>query len=358
MGDNIQDTQTLIQQEDLSNAQTTSDLCKQYVNYVQFNIPLPRYTPISPYGRKQPYTKYDLDMRRKAEILKYKSLSIQDNGTTKAQKLSFLFNNTTRLKHIVDRSKTCDNKISSSTACDVPGPPINLYLDNKVPLYNYIKTYTFGNSSDSVKILNWDIDTGEDVPFYNNVIENSFSIIYNSTKNGFTTYSFQTPIAVYIEGKKNQGLPFTAVKKISVQIVHVNLAVLYSNKSIKYLTTPIVTHPKNSTVEIELPDYSTSFSASKYIGAVTVSNLKLITQNQYVYDICYKFTLKTTLYDSMGAVISGQSDTTVTGSLTVNLGGSSDPFYLYQDGCTITNPALPVAVPFNVTSIPPNVVCN
>jgi hypothetical protein len=361
MGDITQDTQELIAQEAATNSATNSNLCKEYLKYMQYNVPLPRYTPVSPYGKSQSYTKYDLDMRRKAEVLKYRSLASQDNGTTKTQKLAFLFNNVTRLKHIIDRSQACENIVSSSTACDVPGPPVNLYLDEKVPLYNYIKTYTFGDFSDTVGILNWSTDTDEDLPFDNGKADILFSIIYNNTKSGFTTYSFKSPVAIFIEGTKNPSPPpgATPVKRISVQIIKINVLVLYADNYIKFLTLPVLTRPNPSILEIELANDATDFTASKYIGAISVSNLKLITQYQYVYDISLKFTLKTTLYDSTGSVISGQSDTTVTGSIIANLGKTAeDTFNLYEDGCTITNPALPAPVPFNVTSVPPNTVYN
>ena len=359
MADNIQDTEDLIEEQNISNAVTLSNLCREYIKYSEYNVPLPRYTPISPYGGNTPYTKYDLDMRRKAEVLKYKSLANQENGTTKSQKLSFLFNSTTRLKHIIDRSTACENKISSSTACDVPGPPVNLYLDNNVPLYNYNKIYTFGDSSNTVEKMDWDYAADQDIAFDNKLSDICLSIVYNSTKRGITTYSFQTPIALYIEGTKTvNGSPFAAsVKRISVQLVSVKMSVLYADKQIKYFRIPVLTYPKTA-MTIELPDGNTRYIANKYIGSINVSSLVLSTQPQYVYDVYFTFTMKTTLYAAGGSVISGQSNTTVSQSVIANLGDSTDPFYFFQDGCKIIDPNLPASVPLNVTSVPPNKVYN
>jgi hypothetical protein len=43
-------------------------LCDQRKKQMLFNIPQFRYTPVSPYNGS--FTKFQLDMRRKAEILK------------------------------------------------------------------------------------------------------------------------------------------------------------------------------------------------------------------------------------------------------------------------------------------------
>ena len=363
MGDEIEDTTVIEAQEEISNEITTRNLCTEYKKYSEFNIPLPRFTPISPYtenNRFSSYSQYALDMRRKAEILQYRSLATQENGTTKKQKLNFLLNKTTSLKHIVNRSLSCETKLSTSTACDVPGPAINLHLDPSVPLYNYVKTYTFGDFSDTVGIYNWNSDIKPDIVFTNAKRTTCFSIIYNSTKKGQTLYSFQTPISLRIIGKKMSYLSpiSTAASRVSLEIVRLTMTVIYGNQTIKYLQVPIVRAPSSPILTIDLTPGAEAFEAVKYVGAISVSNLLLITQSQYVYDICFTITMKTTLYDSGGAAISGQSNVTVSGSTVTNLKGSSDPYYFIQSGCTITNPALPAIMPFTITSLPPNAIYN
>jgi hypothetical protein len=363
MEDEIEDTAVIEAQEEIIDEITSRNLCNEYTKYFQYNVPLPRFTPISPYiktANSPEYTQYDLDMRRKAEILQYRSLATQENGTTKTQKLTFLFNKTTSLKHIVNRSLPCENTISSSAACDVPGPVFSMYLDKKVPLYNYIKTYSFGDFYDNVDILNWSSDLKPDIFFSNKKRETCFSIIYNSTKKGRTLYTFHTPISLLISGNKLAHLSpiSTPVSRITAQIVSVTMTVIYGNQPIKYLQTPTVRLPSSPNLTITLNSGITSFEAIKYIGAISVSNLLLLTQYQYVYDICFTFTMKTTLYDSGGGVINGQGDITVSTNVVSNLMGTVDPYYLRQTGCIITNPALPTSVPFNITSSPPNTVYN
>jgi hypothetical protein len=65
-----------------------TSLCQQRSKQLLFNTPLPRYTPISPYNGE--FTKFQLDMRRKAEVLKHNNnaSSTKTNNLTKAEKWS------------------------------------------------------------------------------------------------------------------------------------------------------------------------------------------------------------------------------------------------------------------------------
>lgn len=104
-----------------------------------FNIPQTRYTPTSPYPA---HTKQQLDMRRKAEILKYKSNMVsKTNNLTKKQTYASLaqsgsnpYNNF--LAQLTSSCPANDTKPTISTASDVPGPPMMLYMDPSVPVYN------------------------------------------------------------------------------------------------------------------------------------------------------------------------------------------------------------------------------
>jgi hypothetical protein len=107
-----------------------------------------------------PYTTYELDQRRKVEILKYKKNSAQ---MSKAQQYSMASRNAlTRKKSWATQTQTytdpnvdklpeiqnegvtvalkCNQPIvpcSLTSDCDVPGPVIPLCIDESVPLYNY-----------------------------------------------------------------------------------------------------------------------------------------------------------------------------------------------------------------------------
>ena len=109
-----------------------------------FNKPPVRYNPVSPYPQN---TKAQLDMRRKAEILKYSNnqQNTKTNNTTKKEKWAYLVRgNSSQVvsysNYINNISTTCtsnETQPMSTTASDVPGPPMNLYYDPTVPLYQY-----------------------------------------------------------------------------------------------------------------------------------------------------------------------------------------------------------------------------
>jgi len=114
-----------------------------------FHTPPPRYTPQSPYPaanhaaqKTVAYTQQQLNMRRKAEILKYKSH--QQNTKTKSltQKEQWALlargNSSQPVNTDLPACPTNPYAPTWTTACDVPGPPMQLYYDPAVPLYNYL----------------------------------------------------------------------------------------------------------------------------------------------------------------------------------------------------------------------------
>jgi hypothetical protein len=107
------------------------------------NIPPVRFDLTTPYPT---YTKMQLDMRRKCEILKYKSTtqSSQTNSLTKNQMYSKLANNSSSISQL--RIANCPRNVvteantpSLTTSCNVPGLPMVLQLDPQIPLYSYMK---------------------------------------------------------------------------------------------------------------------------------------------------------------------------------------------------------------------------
>jgi hypothetical protein len=104
----------------------------------RFNIPPTRFSLVNPYrtftgqtSTPNGITQEDLNMRRKAEILKYKS----KNGTQTASQRYASIVRGTGSRSVATNS--CDQIPKPSSASGIPGPSVDLVLDPTVPLYNY-----------------------------------------------------------------------------------------------------------------------------------------------------------------------------------------------------------------------------
>lgn len=113
-----------------------TNYCSTRKFFFLYNVPPTRLNIVSPYGS---YTQHDLDMRRKAEILKYNTSTTQ--GTiTRSQKWRRIVNTSVNPSSTTSTILNCplDDLIETPTSsCDVPGPVILLYNDPNIPLYNY-----------------------------------------------------------------------------------------------------------------------------------------------------------------------------------------------------------------------------
>jgi hypothetical protein len=107
------------------------------------NTPQTRITTVSPYPK---YTSFQLDMRRKVEILKYQNVTSNSktNNFSKKQQWSMLVNGVTKNASQATINGTAvtecllDDLIPTlSSSCDVPGKSIILQYDPSIPLYNY-----------------------------------------------------------------------------------------------------------------------------------------------------------------------------------------------------------------------------
>lgn len=158
-------------------------ICDQRRQQQLVNVPPSRVDIVSPYTTTK-YTKLDLDMRRKAQILKYNQLNTQVNNFTKNTKWSQLVKgNAAKITPynpnvflgadpdlvpryspdvILDKEgnkiiaclpsgKLIQTKLSAANVPPDPRVPF-LYDDETVPLYNYINPV----STRSYGILNID----------------------------------------------------------------------------------------------------------------------------------------------------------------------------------------------------------
>lgn len=115
-------------------SQTNSKIyyCQQRNLRMYFTTPTNRIEIQSPYPN---YSQYELDMRRKAEILKYNNSNTTsqiNNKMTKKQQYSSVTRN---IKNVA--SNECPNISTPSSSSDIPGPLTYLTLNNNIPLYNF-----------------------------------------------------------------------------------------------------------------------------------------------------------------------------------------------------------------------------
>lgn len=235
-----------------------NSICEQRKQRMLYTVPPNRYTPPNPYVQFPQFSKFQFDMRRKAEILQYNASasSTKTNNITKKGQWSQLVNGTigkqipaTIVLNQMDvngifsdiivkypdtyTSELVPYKIDSSgnpllyttiyttvkgsvdicnddlypqptSSSDVPGPIMNLIRDTNVPLYNYAsKTGTYGIINSGIKNP-WYTFTDDNIQFYNSIINKLFTLTIQNTINEYAyNYYFQTPVKLFFRGTTN-----------------------------------------------------------------------------------------------------------------------------------------------------------
>lgn len=255
-----------------------------------FNIPPFRYTPISPYNGN--VTQFDLDMRRKAEILKYNKNS---NGKitkkmtwvqTVAGTLQRRTYSKSAVQTIVDGGicEDVSRRPMPTTASGVPGPVMNLYYDPSINLYNYStnpNVYATENYEETDMWLtksDADILSLSPTVFTLNIRKPIDKTVYK--------YSFEVPIALYISGQATGSSIFSA------NIVSPSVSVLYGGQPLVLSTQPTI-NMSNLITDIS-GSVAGVFSGAIYIGKIGVSNLILLTNPGNTYDVVFNYAISTT----------------------------------------------------------------
>ena len=330
------------------------------------NIPPVRYDNLAtnPYIKKGVtglyYTKADLDMRRKVEILKYSAnrMSTQTNSLTKAERYAQAvrgklqqrtYSNSYLQQNVVNGQLiACPPVQTSTTASDVPGPPIYLYEDDTVPLYNFNKdsndVYGIQNQALNPYPIQWDyirlsniLTTTDYATFTSIYIVNTDSPKY--------IFSIQTPISFVLSGKLQQGVvgPYIDSAAMSISIRSITLNVKYSYSNVLLVPAPTIIYGTGQTIDVSMNMINTStFSANCYLGLLQINNLQLPTQHGNIYDIQAKITYQI-LYPS-SRYPNYCDPPQITSYLDVSLNQVSP---IYQTNCSITG-----RTPFNPVNFP------
>lgn len=244
------------------------------------------------------YTQYDIDMRRKAEILKYSSnkVSTQTNSLTKTEKFSLLVRGFSQSIPLASSNEStiqraCPNDaliLTPTSSSDVPGPVIMLFDNESVPLYKYINpSYNRNYSILPVNNTNpWSIEYNENIQYPITNESKTISSIYirESVTQPVTTFKLNIPISIYVSGdiSNNTG------SNINIHISDATFAVFYND-------TVVTTNPtivKNFTDLSFNVNYNTkrgAFSAVQYVGNLIINNIILSTTVGSVYDLKLSF---------------------------------------------------------------------
>ena len=262
------------------------------------NKPLNRFEMFSPYSGTS-YTQSQLDMRRKAEILKYSSnrMPSQTNQVTRKEKWARLVTTdgkSARLKDpesiICPGETTVQTVIRPTSSSDVPGPVVYLYNDSTVPLYNYIVTRTY-----AVEVPNpdnyWKTFLFSDVKLASGDTGTVASININQNIDKSTyTYSLLIPIAIHVEGTAtSSSSSITASISSSTLQIYCNGTLLSEKTQTDSSTTLSMTATFSAAAD---------YSITKYIGSIYFSDLEREVSPVYVFDFKWTPTLSTSTTSS------------------------------------------------------------
>jgi hypothetical protein len=212
---------------------------------MRYNNPLPRLNLTSPYPDN---TKDELDMRRKAEVLKHQGpqKSTQMNTLTKNQKFAQVvrgYNPAQKAlrtnRYTLEQMSFCDssNNRTLSSSSDVPGKPIFLYMDPAIPLYNYVNEYrTYSNQPRPVgEVLPWRFFADESATSIESAIETNIGVleVLKDITSELTNFTINIP-----------GNNFSSNDAILLTVKFGNQQVSYSSSGVNPPYTYVIT-PSN-----------------------------------------------------------------------------------------------------------------
>ena len=223
------------------------------------------------------YTKEQLDMRRKAEVLQYKKSNSQTTGQmTKKGKYAKLFN-------IAGNNNICPLDLylpTPTSSSNVPGPITTIQYNESVTLYNY------ASDADNYANLNPDINYEFEAYSENNIlVANNSSvkianIMINNPTNLTRTFNISVPIGLYVSAKS---ISDSSVYRSFYRIVRVTLGVYY-NGTLVPGTSSIYTSFSNKYVRVTSNANRAVFSGVSYVGTINLP-VTLDTQKGFVYEL-------------------------------------------------------------------------
>jgi hypothetical protein len=286
----------------MSNQLSIQSICDQRRQQTLYNKPLARINMISPYETSN-YTKFDLDMRRKAEILKYQKGSTKGNTLTKKQKWAQIINGNTQSlsssSSSSENTNTCiiQNKPMPLSASDVP-PDRNvsvLYNDETVPLYNFInpiftRAYGFTNNPTNLNSI-FQENILSNIICESNISNKIASIVFseNADLNVYTISIHNIPLALYIQGDlSGTNINLNILNGVVINSIQLNAYYndnLVPDRSIyRYTYSPTILQSYNLDISANTYLDGNTFKGIQYIGNISISNILLYTSPGFIYD--------------------------------------------------------------------------
>jgi len=247
---------------------------------------------------KNPYlsgkhTSFDLNMRRKAEILKYagNKQSTKQNSFTKKELYKNAMMGSQRVSSRVLDCPDAGIIRTRSGAAGVPGPSIDLYLDSNVPLYKY-ETGTESNGITLKETTNkWLFTTPIEDTYINDDEEKQITSL-NITEiidSSEYTYRLSIPIGFNITGKKILDGNIT-YNNITISLdgeSPFDFVVKYNNEYVQNINSVIdYTYESNNinSMTFDISNNVDDFNATLYAGVLNITNINLYTESGYTYD--------------------------------------------------------------------------
>jgi len=273
-------------------------ICEQRRRFQLFNIPPVRFEPISPYvedaqGRK--LTQPQLDMRRKAEILKYNKNSTQGPQLTKKQKLAAALRGDYNLSRVVCPN---DYKIPVlTTASGIPGPAMYLVEDRNVSLYNYLKdtnAYAENIYEDNEQWV-FATEANQLCANHNEFTQIATLIIRKPIRQPYTRFTYSTPILFRMKGDNlpasSAGITITSL----IDTTALSFQSIYNNSVIPnhiQLSSRFI-HANSISATLKSPNTTDNYSffCEQYMGLLEISGIQLTTSPGFTYNFSISYIL-------------------------------------------------------------------
>jgi hypothetical protein len=233
-------------------------------------------------------------MRRKTEILKYKSnaSNTKTNSFTKVQHFTQLVNGPKTVSNYniyLNRlnNTTCPNDETIPTptsSSNVPGPIVTLKYDPTIPLYKYtLKSGFYSYFSKTQNTNKWYVLVNNNVFCQDGVSTKLFSIyILDTIDQTSYNFTFQTPFAISIMGNPST-FNDISLNGLSVGVSSLNTNILYNGLQVPNQNIQI-TNTGQTTSNFNITDTNQPYNVYQYSGILTISNIVLNTTSGFVYD--------------------------------------------------------------------------